>query len=112
MDSIEYQASILNRVYAAIAPRPVKPEPGPREAAISYLRANVDRLCKVRYAGDSAYLALRAWALYAELPAGDGEDFRDYLIEEVEIYAGQFGPCGTVAKRPAVTEALQEVIDG
>jgi len=77
--------------------------------ALEYLRRNVDRLCKVRFAG-SAALALKALAFYSALPAEDGDDMRDMWLEEVRIYAGQFPLCGRVAKRQAVTDAFMEVM--
>ena len=85
-------------------------EQGRRSLALQGLRRNVRRLCEVRYAAEPE-VAQKAWAFYASLPPADGDDFRDFLIEEIQIYAGQFGPCGTVAKRPAVTEAFAALLD-
>lgn len=127
MDALEAQAKALDMVYAAISPRPAPVTPEERaalldglydqtatieraESAMEYLRANVRRLCQVRYAA-SAILTEKAHRFYAELPIGDGDDFRDFLLAEVRMYAGQFPAVG-VEKRAEITAALAEVMQG
>ena len=78
-----------------------------RDAALAFLRQHVDRLCKVVYAPDPA-IARKAYAFYAELNLGDGNDFaEEWLAESLQMWAGQFGGR---APRPAVTAAFAEVM--
>lgn len=80
------------------------------DRVMHYLALHVERLCKVRFAANYL-LANKAHRFYAELPPDDGDDFADYLLSEVKVYADQFPKVGNIEKRAEVTEAVREVME-